>query len=376
MERQPCGRPWAFPMVLLWAGLAALLTLSPHPVPAEPTNDRYIAGYATAVLEHEFQVTNALVEVSAGVIRVTSPSWGKVDKDKVSTALGGISGVRRVEFIEAEVPPTAIQPQGRGPAQSTTGPPESKWLPRGLLFAPLHADPRWAHFAGVARVFTSGLSPTSTFAGNFGETFAVYRDRAPLGGEWELGIQAGVFSLLDFGKRSIDLTNADYLVGFIGSYRKGPFAGFVRYHHQSSHLGDEFLLNNHVERINLSFEEVDAKISLDVTPWWRLYGGGGMVVRREPRIGRGTSQWGTELRSPVTYLRGLVRPVAYADFQAHERTNWSIGRSLMAGVQFENARVGDRQIQLLAEYYAGPSPDGQFYTQKVEWAGIGVHFYF
>jgi len=45
-------------------------------------------------------------------------------------------------------------------------------------------------------------------------------------------------------------------------------------------------------------------------------------------------------------------------------------------VQFENARIGARQIQLLAEYYAGRSPDGQFYTQPVSWYGIGVHLYF
>jgi hypothetical protein len=48
----------------------------------------------------------------------------------------------------------------------------------------------------------------------------------------------------------------------------------------------------------------------------------------------------------------------------------------MAGVQFENARIGDRRIQLLAEYYTGPSPDGQFYTQRASWYGVGVHLYF
>jgi hypothetical protein len=141
-------------------------------------------------------------------------------------------------------------------------------------------------------------------------------------------------------------------------------------------LGDEFLLNNNVTRINLSFEELDSKLSLELTDWLRVYGGGGVLVRREPHIGRGTTQWGTEFRSRGTYFNGLVRPVAYADFQANERSNWIIGRSLMAGVQFENARAGDRQIQVLAEYYAGPSPDGQFFTHKVEWAGVGVHFYF
>ncbi|HEY6085330.1 MAG TPA: DUF1207 domain-containing protein, partial [Nitrospira sp.] len=85
---------------------------------------------------------------------------------------------------------------------------------------------------------------------------------------------------------------------------------------------------------------------------------------------------GVELTSTKTFLGGRLRPVAYGDFQCNERTNWGIGRSLMAGVQFENARIGDRQMQLLMEYYAGPSPDGQFYPQQVSWYGVGLHLYF
>jgi hypothetical protein len=245
------------------------------------------------------------------------------------------------------------------------------------LFSPFHADPRWPHFSALYRNFTAGLNLSGVFSGNFGETFSIYRNKAPFGGEWDFGVQGGVFSIFDVSKQSIDLINADYLVGFLASYRNGRFSSFLRLHHQSSHLGDEFLLNNPgVTRINLSFEELDAKLSYEVTGWLRVYGGGGFLVHRYPDIGRGTSQWGVEFTSARTYFDGLLRPVAYADFQANERANWNIARSLMAGFRFENARIGDRQIQILAEYFAGPSPDGQFYTQKVEWFGAGIHFFF
>jgi hypothetical protein len=33
-------------------------------------------------------------------------------------------------------------------------------------------------------------------------------------------------------------------------------------------------------------------------------------------------------------------------------------------------------LQLLFEYYFGPSPDGQFYTRMVEWYGVGLHFFY
>ena len=187
-----------------------------------------------------------------------------------------------------------------------------------------------------------------------------------------------MFSLFDVSTQSIDLVNADYRVGLLTSYRNGPLTGFLRIEHQSSHLGDEFILNNPgVTRVNLSYEEVDVKLSYQVFAWLRVYGGGGYIVHRFPEdLGRGTTQWGIELVSSRTFLGGRLRPVAYADFQCNERTSWQVGQSIMAGVQFENARIGDRKIQLLGEYYVGPSPDGQFYTQHASWYGIGVHLYF
>jgi Pyruvate/2-oxoacid:ferredoxin oxidoreductase gamma subunit len=85
---------------------------------------------------------------------------------------------------------------------------------------------------------------------------------------------------------------------------------------------------------------------------------------------------GTEFTSPWTLWNGKVRPVAYGDFQANARSNWRVANSVMAGLQFENARIGDRKLQVLAEYFSGPSPNGQFYTQNTEWFGLGVHLYY
>ena len=244
----------------------------------------------------------------------------------------------------------------------------------------LHADPRWPHFSMAYRQVTLG-QPNDSGSANFGETFALYRNAAPLDGQWEIAIQAGVFSLFNMKapSGSKDLVNADYTVGLLTSYRAGPFSGFIRLHHQSSHLGDEFILNSQtpINRINLSFEEVDLKLSYELTSWLRIYGGGGILVDRDPgSLGRGTSQVGTELTSPWTFWGGKVRPVSYADFQANERSNWRVASSVMAGLQFENARIGDRRLQLLVEYFSGPSPNGQFYTQNTEWIGIGVHLYY
>jgi uncharacterized protein DUF1207 len=339
-------------------------------------DDSYIAGYAAAVLRHEFDAIKASLQVQEGVVIVDAGSLGTVDRTKVMRALESIPGVVRVEIREGQAHTEARE---SSPIQQVPTKPESKFLPRDLLFAPFHADPRWPHFSGAYRHVTYGQEPTKTFGANFGETFALYRNAAPLDGQWEIVIQAGVFSTFNVGSSSIDLQNADYTVGLLTSYRTGPFSGFLRLHHQSSHLGDEFILNSQtpINRINLSFEELDMKLSYELFAWLRVYGGGGMLVDQYPKdLKGGTSQVGTELTSPWTLWGGKVRPVAYADFQANARSNWRVASSVMAGLQFENARIGDRKLQVLGEYFSGPSPNGQFYTHNTEWFGLGIHLYY
>jgi opacity protein-like surface antigen len=343
-------------------------------------DDSYIAGYAAAVLEHEFNIPGAIVQVQGGVVVVTAASLGKVDRQKVIAMLETIPGVVRAEVREG-VPSSPVPPvPSQAVVQQEVPKPESKFLPRGLLVAPFHADPRWPHFSMASRHLSLGQEPNHTGSANFGETFALYRNAAALDGQWEIAIQAGVFSVFNMNAGSTDLVNADYTVGLLTSYRTGPFSGFLRLHHQSSHLGDEFILNSRppVNRVNVSFEEVDLKLSYELVSWFRIYGGGGILIgARDPNdLPRGTSQVGAELTTPWTLWDGKVRPVAYTDIQINARSNWRVGSSVMAGLQFENAGIGDRKLQVLAEYFGGPSPDGQFFTQHTEWFGVGVHLYY
>jgi hypothetical protein len=357
-----------------------LLSVLPGFVPdTMAADDAYIAGYAAAVLHNEFKALKAAVLVQNGVVTVDAESLGTVDRTKVQAALEAIPGVTRVKIREGPVSaavPASPSPQVIKPEIPES---ESKFLPHGLLFAPLHADPRWPHLSAGYRHISSGTEPKTTGAANFGETFALFRDAAPLDGHWDIAIQAGVFSMFNMDTASKDLVNADYTVGLLTSYRTGAFSGFLRFHHQSSHLGDEFILNSRtpVNRLNLSFEEVDMKLSYELASWLRVYGGGGVLVGKDPKtLGIGTSQFGAELTSPWTLLNGKIRPVVYADFQANERSNWAVSRSLMAGLQFENARIGDRKVLVLVEYFKGPSPNGQFFTQSTDWLGLGIHLYY
>ena len=134
------------------------------------TDDSYIAGYAAAVLEHEFNVPGAIFQVRNGVVVVTADSLGKVDREKVLTALGKIPGVVRAEIREDADPLPVPADSPKPVIQQELPKAESKFLPRDLLVAPFHADPRWPHFSIASRQVSSGVGPRNTGSANFGET--------------------------------------------------------------------------------------------------------------------------------------------------------------------------------------------------------------
>jgi hypothetical protein len=355
---------------------------------AGPAEDAYIAGYVTAVLERQMDVKGSKITVKDGVVTVEAAGVPVGDRDKIVSTLSTIAGVSQVLIVQLPQPP-ATAPPAAAPLPTTTptasGPvieaevPQRglEILPKGLLFAPLIADPRWPHFSVVYQRFINDAQLSDAGIASFGETVSLLR--GPLGekgGAWEVGIQAAVFSLFDLDAPSADLVNADYLVGFPFSYRLGGFSAMARYFHQSSHLGDEFLLANRVERVNLSYEALDLRLSEEITGWLRVYGGVGYIVRRDPdTLKPWWIQMGVELRSPRTYLGGALRPLAAVDLQYREQNDWHADLSVRLGVQLEKLAIYDRKIQLLLEYFNGYSPNGQFYRDKVEFVGLGLHLY-
>jgi hypothetical protein len=250
-------------------------------------------------------------------------------------------------------------------------------LPGGQLFRPFIADPRWPHFAAAYQYYVNEPGITHVGAVSFGETFTLYRDRVARGW-WEVGVQAGVFAVFDVAAESKDLINADYVVGVLGGYRNGDFSALGRLFHQSSHVGDEFLIRNRVHnRVNLSYESVDVRLSYDLFhDAFRLYGGGGVLFDQEPAALKPWSlQWGAEFRSPWPGPESIWRPIAAVDVQNHEENGWHADVSARAGVQFEGVLVS-RNVQLLLEYFRGHSPNGQFYKQKLDYFGLGMHVHF
>ena len=256
------------------------------------------------------------------------------------------------------------------------------FFPEDQIFCPLVADPKEARsFASFLHgTFRSLDDPTgegtSIASVGLGDSFGLVRWGGPEPGEGvQLDVIGSIFAQFDIGAPSNDLINADYIIGLPLTFRRNGFSIRTKLYHQSSHLGDEYLLRDEdIVRENLSFESAELLISQELGPL-RGYGGGEWIFRREPdTLPESLFHAGVELRSGRTRK---VQLVAGVDVKTTELHDWSPAWSARVGM--EVGRPGPeghpgRLIMLLLEVYEGPSPYGQFFQDDISYIGAGIHF--
>jgi hypothetical protein len=253
------------------------------------------------------------------------------------------------------------------------------WLPQGQIFCPLAADPKGQRsfvtylrgdFATIAN--PAAGAKTNIAAVGLGDSFSIFRAaQAGAGDGIQLDLMGAVFSQFNLDEPSFDMINADYLVGLPLTFRSGSFSGRLRVYHQSSHLGDEFILNREPERLNVSFESLELILSHEIGPL-RVYGGGETFFAREPEdIAARLVHAGVEVR-PV--VGGSVRLMGAVDLKVVDDNEWQRALSARGGVEI--ARIPHeghppRIITLMGEFYDGVAPYGQFYRENIRYFGVG-----
>lgn len=346
-------RPWLALLVLVVASWAHC----PAARATEPSDDE-IRGYARAVLEREFNVRPEAVTVQDGVVHVEA-DLPDSERAKLKRILADVRGVKEVEITSGHA--------RRG---------GFFWLPIHSQFRPLIADPRWPDFSAAYQYYLTDQF-TNVNAVSMGETFGLVRYSLANGDILELGIQGGIFAIFDLDSSSFDLVNADYLAAIPFTYATGNFSAMLRLLHQSSHLGDEYLLHNPgVTRINLSYEDVNLLASYEVNADLRLYGGVAYIFESTPDLRPWSLQAGGEYVARQFTLPLSLEPVAAVDLQFHEEGGWAPNLSLRLGVQYPSPFAIARDAQLLWEFYDGKSPNGQFYTQTVAYTGLVAQIHF
>jgi hypothetical protein len=256
--------------------------------------------------------------------------------------------------------------------------PRVRVFPRVSLFAPLAADLRWPKFT-VAYAYHFGSSDlTHAGSAEAGASIAIVQKNNPRrAGAWEIGFQGGIFAVFDLAASSTDLVNADYLGGLTFTYSFDSLSFIARFVHQSSHLGDEFLLNNEVDRINFSFEELSALVSYVPRDWARVYGGAAVIVRSEPSdIGRWSLQLGAEFRPITAQTKHRLQLLVAVNIQSWQESDWVPDASLAAGLTLDPIGEASYRVDFLLRYYIGRSPNGQFFTERIQTIGPAIQLYF
>jgi hypothetical protein len=257
-------------------------------------------------------------------------------------------------------------------------PDEGKPLPRGNLFQALIADPKEPRFYLGYRPYQEAhqyLSErTAIFVGGLGDTFGLYRHVNNSGGySWQANISGWIYAEFDLKTPSYYLVDNDYFIGFPFTFRKGPASYRLNLYHQSSHVGDEYLLHSNITRIEFSYEALNFIASYE---WikWRIYYGGEVMVHKEPTSYKPvTVQCGLEYYSTNKLLLG-GRPIGGVDLKLTQENNWPLNTSFKAGLQFDEPDSRGRSIRFLLEGYTGFSPLGQFFNNRLNYVGLGITF--
>jgi len=254
-------------------------------------------------------------------------------------------------------------------------------FPRDQLFHPPMASPKEPRTH--VTYLRLNLSDSSFNVGSvgFGDSFGLVR--WPGWGEkdnWQLGISGAVFAQFNLDSSSMDLINADYIIGLPLSYRNGPWSARVRLFHQSSHLGDEFLLQPQkpelkVTRVNLSFETIEL---LGAWEWEGLQftAGPSYILHTDSDLKRKSVQAGIDYQRREPVFMPSLRLFASVLYHAWEETDWNPDFNVKAGVNIRSPYSEKRGIQIFGEYYYGNLPFGQFYKLRAQYYGVGINVSF
>jgi hypothetical protein len=255
-------------------------------------------------------------------------------------------------------------------------------FPQDQLFYPPMASPKEPRsHATYLRLNLPGDNINIGSVG-FGDSFGLVRWPGWAEADaWQLSLSGVILAQFNMDANSKDLINADYIIGFPLSYRNDPWSARARLYHQSSHLGDEFLLSPQpqeldlVRRVNLSFEAVELLMAWE---WEGLHltAGPSYIIHSSTDIDRNIFQAGIDYQSRKPVFKPTMRLFASVLYHTWEETDWNADVNVKAGVNIRSPYAGKRGIQIFGEYYKGNLPFGQFYELRAEYYGAGINVSF
>jgi hypothetical protein len=262
------------------------------------------------------------------------------------------------------------------------------WMPEAPpLVRPFLADPRKIVSSVGMRWGDRVLKHHAVADVSYADDVPVYRwcQMNFLPGKMQLDIEGALWAVFEPLEESAPLVNADYHIGFLLTYEMNNTWSFrLRGYHISSHIGDEFLLEQlpEFERKNPSAEYLEFHA---VYHWnyARLYAGVGQILESDTSFEcKGPYfEAGIEAYLPcLTFIacedRIEGRPFVGADFQSWRDNNYQLNSTFVAGYEFGKLCGLKRRFRVFVEYHSGFSVEGQFCRARTSYTSLRATYGF
>ena len=354
---------------------------APHP---ETVSDAYLEGYIQALLNVHYYEFNVIVEVENHTVYLFNLPKNDLLSGSIITFVKVLPSVDKVVVAEG-VPNKELETRE---LQEVRPQVKGIWFPQStVLFQPLVADPREPTYSVGYRAGDNVMG-NKVIAISLGDFFPIFRWRNVFRwqGDLQIDIEAGVWSVFKMGRHPdtnefSELVTTDYLVGIPLSYAFDKWSFRLRIYHVSSHLGDEFMVNNpQVTRKNPSMEAMDFLAAFQFTEGLRLYAGPGWVMHSDHTYPLDPLyiQYGGELRilgSKNFYHNLYGTPFLAINLRNWQEHDWRLDGTYMIGYEWSKLQGVGRKIRVFVEYHNGYS-EGQFFKKTTSYVSFRLSYGF
>jgi len=252
------------------------------------------------------------------------------------------------------------------------------FLPDKPYFTPTILDPATCQLNGsmVAARSENGFENRAYSMVNLGASKIILRWENPKLNGVEIGTEFAIhsmFNISDVGSNYLGgLQNTDYRIAGIAHFKHGHFVHRLSLFHQSSHLGDDYIIRNEkyeqTSRV-LNYEQLDYTLSKQAAGL-RSYGLIGYNISPNTVRDRFMVQGGYWYSKPL-WQNSTVKVVQGLDIKIYEqnsfRPNLKLGLGIQMGINAQNP------VYILFEYYNGHMPYSVLEYKIVEFIGLGIY---
>lgn len=351
----------------------------------EHDSETYFEGYLQALVDMHYHEYKVVVIVKDKVVYLANLPKNEQTRSSIIAFVKDVPGVEEVKVVNG-LAPKEIEKREKYVKRPQPG---GTWFPQmTVLFQPLIANPREITYSFGYRigddVIGQRVVPVS-----LGDIFTVYRWHDVIyGGDIEIGITAGVWSVFNMKPGPVniaggtELVNTDYFVGATLAYAHDRWSSRFRLYHISSHLGDEFLVNHvNFPRVNPSMEAMDIFVSYQALFGLRLYGGFGWIFHWDPsyKLKPLYVAYGAEFRFLGTRF---LKQSLYGTFfiagyiQNYQYQKWDFDETVVAGYEWSKLQGIGRKVRVYFQYHHGFSAEGQFTKDRTSYVAYVISYGF